>query len=179
MKISEKSIDHAVNAFYNGGGVRLYPDGAGTGIGVIDAALSVASKRKTGQRGRPDFIGIFNRDSETLLVIESKADPANHISPGLRGQGAYVKNDFLKGKEVATNACDGALHYAKILSPHYNVLRWASPGCRRTATSPPRTIIISCGEATLLCIFNPMADYGRRASCCAKFAREKKSFVIG
>lgn len=121
-KVSEKSVDYAVKSFYEGfGDIRLYPDGAQTDRADIKKALAVSSKRQTGNRGAPDFIGVFARDAGTLLVIEDKPDTVNHKSAHLLNQGGIIDKD-LKDKDIRTCACDGALHYAAILSESYNVI---------------------------------------------------------
>lgn len=120
---AEQNIEFYFRQFYErSGGISLYPQGRGTGLGDLDAALSVSSKKGTGKRGAPDFIGVFPADERTILVVECKADAAFHKSQKLVAGGAYIGNDKIKGRAVADYACDGALHYGKILSPHYNVV---------------------------------------------------------
>lgn len=81
--------------------------------GPIYEILKYASKRGTGNKGKPEFI-IYNKNHpELLLVVELKADP-----------------DFHNGKEFSPvkYAVDGVLHYMKHLSKHYDVIGIAVSG---------------------------------------------------
>ena len=131
--VVEQNVEFCVREFYKKHrNISLFPQGQETRRADIDSALSVASKRGTGHRGAPDFIGIFGNDDKTLLVIECKADASKHRNDNLRTKGIYVNNkDIKKGKAVQEFACDGALHYAKHLAPHYNVIALGVSGVSR------------------------------------------------
>ena len=121
----EQNVEFYVRQFYEKykDDISMFPQGQMTERQDIQSALSVSSKRGTGQRGAPDFIGTFDNDDRTVLVVECKADADKHISRQLRSLGIYVSNqEVKKDGKVKEFACDGVLHYAKHLSPHYNVI---------------------------------------------------------
>ncbi len=120
----ERNVEFHCHKFYEKfkGEIKLFPQGKDTGRSDIEAALSVASKKGTGKRSAPDFVGRFGNDDKTILVVECKADDADHKSKELMNSGVYIKNDDVKGNRVKQYACDGALHYGKILSPHCNIV---------------------------------------------------------
>lgn len=130
--VAEQNVEFAVRKFYEQykREIKLFPQGSGTGKSDVEAALKFASKKGTG-RGAPDFIGLFEGDDKTLLVVECKADTAFHKSSELADSGVYAKNKEIKGKAVAKYACDGALHYGKILSSQYNIIALGVSGNKK------------------------------------------------
>ncbi len=82
----------------------------------IKECLSKASKNKTGKPGYPEFIISIPSLPNNLIIVECKANPAFHGDPN---------GDFLNPKEYAI---DGVIHYAKFLTPKYNVISIAVSG---------------------------------------------------
>ncbi|MDP0297785.1 N-6 DNA methylase [Glaesserella parasuis] len=74
----------------------------GSDIAELDKALKTASKAQTGKAGYPEYCGVVK---DFVIVIEDKADTANHIKHNdkdLICQNATSVRDF---------AVNGALHY--------------------------------------------------------------------
>jgi type I restriction enzyme M protein len=84
----------------------------------IRKALAKASKAGSGL-GKPEFIVRLPDDPDFLIVIECKADPANHESSDLAWPDMY--------------AVDGVLLYAAHLSKHFDVIAVAISGTKSTA----------------------------------------------
>ena len=82
----------------------------------IKKCLSKASKKQTGELGKPDFVISFPSLPDDLIVIECKPDTALHQGP--KGQPPNPEK----------YAVDGVLHYAEHLRPKYNVLSIAVSG---------------------------------------------------
>ena len=80
----------------------------------VQELLKKASKTGKQGVGRPEFVVRFEDQSDFLMVVECKADPAKHESRG--------------GDRPADFAVDGVLHYAKHLSQGFNVLAIAVSG---------------------------------------------------
>ncbi|TNH18217.1 SAM-dependent DNA methyltransferase, partial [Testudinibacter sp. TR-2022] len=74
----------------------------GSDIVEIDTALKTASKSKTGNIGRPEYCGVVQ---DFLIVIEDKADTANHLK--LNDKELICDN----AASVRDFAVNGALHY--------------------------------------------------------------------
>lgn len=74
-----------------------------------------ASKQKTGEVGKPEFI-IYNEKEEMLIVIENKRDTSKHI---------YTENIEAKVDQYAVN---GALWYASFAKEKYDVIAIAISG---------------------------------------------------
>lgn len=85
-------------------------------IPTIKECLATASKSQTGKPGYPEFIISFPSLPNDLIIVECKADPAFHGDP---------KGDFLNPEKYAI---DGVIHYAKFLTPKYNVISVAVSG---------------------------------------------------
>ena len=79
--------------------------------------LRAASKRGTSERGYPEFIIRVNQEPGLLIVVECKADVADHEAPS-----------GLIGIDPERYAVDGALLYASHLSPQFDVLAIAVSG---------------------------------------------------
>jgi type I restriction-modification system DNA methylase subunit len=83
----------------------------------IQNLLDGASKSGQGV-GKPEFLISFPSGAQDyLIVIECKASPVNHRSPGLD-----KPNDY---------AVDGVLHYGSFLAKDYTVLCIAVSGCEK------------------------------------------------
>ena len=83
-------------------------------VGRAKQCLAIASKSLTGKSGAPEFIITFPALPDDLIVVECKADAKFHKSAD--------------GKNPATHAVDGALHYSSFLSKEYNVISIAVSG---------------------------------------------------
>lgn len=83
-------------------------DAQGSNIIEIDKALKSASKKKTGNIGFPEYVGVVK---DFIIVIEDKADISKHI---------LIDNDIISQdvKAVTDYAVNGAFHYAKHLAKH-------------------------------------------------------------
>ena len=83
-------------------------------VPTVRRALAAASK-SGGGIGKPEFIVTFPVSSPNLiLIVECKADPARHQSAAL--------------DHPADFAVDGALHYARFLSQHFDTIAIAVSG---------------------------------------------------
>lgn len=76
--------------------------------------LAKASKNLTGKSGFPEFIISFPALPDDIIVVKCKADVKFHKSAD--------------GKNPASYAVDGALHYSAFLSQEYNVISLAVSG---------------------------------------------------
>ncbi|WP_241761989.1 HsdM family class I SAM-dependent methyltransferase [Mannheimia granulomatis] len=74
----------------------------GSDIIEIEQALKTASKSKTGKVGRPEYCGVVK---DFLIVIEDKADTANHLK---LNDEDLICDDISSVRDFALN---GALHY--------------------------------------------------------------------
>ena len=83
----------------------------------IDSLLRRASKRGTGERGYPEFIIQLNEDHGLLIVVECKANVADHERPDESHESAPERY-----------AVDGVLFYASHLSSRFDVLAIAVSG---------------------------------------------------
>ncbi|MFJ2618216.1 class I SAM-dependent DNA methyltransferase [Glutamicibacter sp. NPDC087344] len=84
-------------------------------VKLISDSLAVASKRKSGHVGRPEFI-IFDEVHNLVVVVENKASTKKHI----------FENDLTE--RVDEYAVNGALWYASFLKENFNVLAVACSG---------------------------------------------------
>lgn len=64
--------------------------------------------------GKPEFVMTFDKDRNTVLVVECKASVKKHASPDFGQPDGY--------------AVDGALYYAKFIKDHFNVIAVAVSG---------------------------------------------------
>ena len=69
---------------------------------ILNDALRSASKKKNGNVGRPEYVGLVK---DYVLVIENKADTNKHIK---RDKNKLISEDVKDTKDYAVN---GALHY--------------------------------------------------------------------
>lgn len=80
----------------------------------INKLLKGASKTGKGGKGAPEFIVTAAAYPDLVVVVECKAEVADHESAGLDQPVAY--------------AVDGALHYARHLAKRYNVIAIGASG---------------------------------------------------
>jgi type I restriction enzyme M protein len=83
-------------------------------VAAIKSALAKASKSGKGGAGYPEFVITATEAPDMVVLIECKADVSKHESP---------KRDRPKDYAV-----DGVLHYARFLTPKYNVIAFAVSG---------------------------------------------------
>jgi hypothetical protein len=83
-------------------------------VAAIRSSLAKASKSGKGGAGYPEFVITTTETPDMVVLIECKADITRHES-GARDR----PKDF---------AVDGVLHYARFLSPKYNVIALAVSG---------------------------------------------------
>lgn len=98
---------------------------------TINRLLKKASKSGGAGIGRPEFLTHHPDHPGFLLVVECKADPKFHASPGLD-----------KPKDFAV---DGALHYARFLAAKFDVIAVAVSG-ENPSTMKISTFNIRRGE---------------------------------
>ncbi|WP_395119869.1 class I SAM-dependent DNA methyltransferase [Rhodanobacter sp. FW102-FHT14D06] len=98
--------------------------------GRIRKLLDTASKRGGTGRGCPEFIIRHKKVPDFLIVVECKADNADHESHLVPAwvAGEENKDDDAYFARAARYAADGALHYAKALSKEFNVIAIAMSG---------------------------------------------------
>lgn len=102
---NEAKTDQWVNRLLEDAGVELEPQGSS--IVEINNALKSASKKKNGNKGAPDFIGVVK---EFLIVVEDKPEYSKHEK--LDGNGLIDETP----SAVMDYAVNGVLHYAKHLA---------------------------------------------------------------
>jgi type I restriction-modification system DNA methylase subunit len=100
---NERQTDLMVAELLRNSGIE--PMAEKSGIVEIDAALKTASKRGTGNLGRPEYIC---KSGDFILVIEDKDNQSNHIK--LNDSGNI---DLDTVKSVTDYAVNGAVFYAK------------------------------------------------------------------
>ena len=103
MANNEATTDLWVYELLKDANLDLTPQGSP--IIEIKNALKTASKKGTGESGRPEYIGIVK---DFLLVIEDKADISKHV----KKDGELICQDVPSITDYAVN---GALFYAKHL----------------------------------------------------------------
>lgn len=122
----EKDTDILVNKMLENAGISATPDTSG--IKEVDDILETASKKGTGNIGKPDFLALVGSGvtKNTLLVIEDKKDVDKHIK---------LKNDVISDnlKDVEKYAVNGAVYYgihiATRLSETSPIKRIIAIGC--------------------------------------------------
>ncbi|WP_426370328.1 N-6 DNA methylase [Pseudocolwellia sp. HL-MZ7] len=107
MAKKEAKTDLWVHGLLKEAGIELEPQGST--IVEIDKALKTASKSGSGNVGFPEFVGVVK---DFILVIENKADLANHIKLDSKGvisttpkdtKGFAVNGAWFYGKHLAEN----------------------------------------------------------------------------
>ena len=83
----------------------------GSAVKELNEALKTASKSRTGNVGRPEYIGVVQ---DFVIVIENKKDTANHIK---RDEKEVIANDTASIRDFAVN---GALFYGKHIARETN-----------------------------------------------------------
>lgn len=83
----------------------------GSSIKELNEALKTASKSRTGNVGRPEYIGVVQN---FVIVIENKKDTANHIHRDDKG---IIASETASIKDFAVN---GALFYGKHIAKETN-----------------------------------------------------------
>ena len=101
----EAYTDLWVHGLLTSEGIHLDPQGST--VKEIDEALKTASKSGKGNVGRPEYCGVVE---DFLIVIEDKADIANHIYRDSKGL------IDLSPEMVKKYAVNGAYHYARHLA---------------------------------------------------------------
>lgn len=119
-RITEDMVDDLLrkNGFYDDSDSIVIEKQQST-VEAIRSALAKAGKSGKGGRGYPEFIITTPETPDMVVVIECKADTKAHESP-LRDK----PKDF---------AVDGALHYARHLSPNYTTIAIAVSGTKKSA----------------------------------------------
>lgn len=83
----------------------------GSNVKEINEALKTASKSRTGNVGRPEYVGVVH---DFVLVIENKRDLSNHIN---RDKNELISSDTNSVRNYAVN---GALFYGKHIAKETN-----------------------------------------------------------
>lgn len=83
----------------------------GSNVKEINEALKTASKSRTGNVGRPEYIGVVQ---DFVIVIENKVSTSNHIK---RNDNDVIASDTLAIRDFAVN---GALYYGKHIAKETN-----------------------------------------------------------
>lgn len=105
----EKETDLWVHDLAVDAGINLTANGSNNV--EIAEALKSASKRGTGKVGFPEFVGVIK---DFVLVIEDKADTANHEKFGEDGE---LSREFA---DVADYAVNGAVFYGEHIARNTN-----------------------------------------------------------
>lgn len=83
----------------------------GSSVKELNEALKTASKSRTGNVGRPEYIGVVQ---DFVIVIENKKNTAKHIN---RNENEVIATDTASIREFAVN---GALFYGKHIARETN-----------------------------------------------------------
>ena len=106
----------------------VYPQGDVSDIDKIDNLLKFAGGKpkicpidhylpEGKGKAKPEFIITFNKDINTIIVVECKNSVAKHMSEDLSHPSSF--------------AVDGVLYYAKFLKNDYNVIAIAISGTKK------------------------------------------------
>ena len=129
MGRTEAKVDLWVNDLLKEADISLEPKGSS--IKEIENALKTASKKGTGNVGRPDFIGVVK---DFVLIIEDKPDISKHEK--LNDEGIISTNP----KDVVDYAVNGALFYARHIIKNTNyekvIAFGVSGGAKRHKITP-------------------------------------------
>lgn len=123
MRAAEKMTDHIIFGMMTSAG--LNPEPESTQIVEVQNALRTASKRRTGEVGKPEFIA---RVGQYLIIVEDKADTkfqANYMTD---------KTDTLLMDipSIVDYAENGALHYAQHIINKTSFKKAFAFGCSGT-----------------------------------------------
>lgn len=109
--MNEASTDLWVWELIKEAGIDRTMSPQGSSVKEINEALKTASKSRTGNVGRPEYIGVVQ---DFVIVIENKRDTANHIK---RDEKEVIANDTASIRDFAVN---GALFYGKHVAKETN-----------------------------------------------------------
>ncbi len=123
MAAAEKMTDHIIYGLMTS--VGLKPEPEKTQIREVQNALKTASKRLTGNAGKPEFIAM---SGNYLIIVEDK--------PDIEHQANYMtdKSDTLlmDQKSIERYAENGALHYAQHITCYTSFKKVFAFGCSGT-----------------------------------------------
>lgn len=109
--MNEASTDLWVWELIKEAGIDKSMSPQGSAVKELNEALKTASKSRTGNVGRPEYIGVVQ---DFVIVIENKKDTANHIK---RDEKEVIANDTASIRDFAVN---GALFYGKHIAKETN-----------------------------------------------------------
>lgn len=105
--MNEASTDLWVWELLKEAGISKSMSPQGSSVKELNEALKTASKSRTGNVGRPEYIGVIQ---DFVIVIENKKDTTNHIK---RTEKEVIATDTASIRDFAVN---GALFYATLVS---------------------------------------------------------------
>lgn len=108
---NEASTDLWVWELLKEAGIDKSMSPQGSSVKEINEALKTASKSRTGNVGRPEYVGVVQ---DFVIVIENKKDTANHIQ---RNEKEVIATDTTSIRDYAVN---GALFYGKHIAKETN-----------------------------------------------------------
>lgn len=153
---TEKSTDFLVHDLLKAAGIDAKPNKIQ--IAEIDGALKTASKKGTGQIGRPEFLAV---SGGYLLVVEDKADP--------KFQAKFVEGEtgtslLMDPSSVVAYAENGALHYATHIARQTSFKEVFAFGCSGTEEGrlTIRPIFVTPSGYKLLPRIQNFSDYSPR-----------------
>lgn len=109
--MNEASTDLWVWELIKEAGIDKSLSPQGSSVKELNEALKTASKSRTGNVGRPEYIGVVQ---DFVIVIENKKDTANHINRDAKG---IFASDISSIRGFAVN---GALFYGKHIAKETN-----------------------------------------------------------
>jgi len=109
--MNEASTDLWVYELLKEAGISKSMSPQGSNVKELNEALKTASKSKTGNVGRPEYIGVVQ---DFVIVIENKFSISNHIK---RDDNEVILADTSTIRNFAVN---GALYYAKHIAKETN-----------------------------------------------------------
>ena len=118
-RVTESIVRQHFEKFVNDSGLIIEEQRSSNG--EINSLLSVSSKSKTGNPGRPEFIIRYEGHPDLVIVVECKANRQNHRSDSLSSPKEY--------------ALDGAVHYANHLSKSFDVIAIGISGTNKISIS--------------------------------------------
>ncbi len=151
---TEKTTDFIVRDLLKAAGIDATPNVSRNP--EIQAALKTASKRGTGQIGRPEFLAV---SGEFLIVVEDKADS--------RYQSKFVEREngtslLMDSSSVVAYAENGALHYATHIARQTSFKKVFAFGCSGTEQGrlTIRPIFVTPTSYKLLSRVSNFDDFG-------------------
>lgn len=120
-RITEDMVDKALhqNGFYDEPDLIKVEKQQSEEVEAIRTALAKASKTGKGGAGYPEFIITSAEAPDIVIIVECKASTLKHASKLLDQPKDY--------------ALDGAMHYAKALSPNFSVIGVAVSGTPKSS----------------------------------------------